>query len=426
MRLLQTARAMLFSPAGIYFGALLVSRAGAILLIPLYTRRLTVEEYGDYALAQTVVMLLPTLLTFGMIAAVARFYFDGQDSAQGILRSGAAAKCLAMTAVGGAAAIQAAVLLTAPVGAGVFSRWELSCLLWAGAGGALAAVPATILRATQRSTLAALFQFAQLFTLITSGILLVAVMGRGLRGSIEAMAIASVIDGIVGLVFIATALKGTPTRRLYFEALRFSLPFVPHYFGNQLQLIADRWTLKGGGFQAELGRYALASQLSAPVSMATIAWNDAEAPQVGEMFRQGGIAKISSKFRSIQRAYLFASGATALLVILGIPVIALVVGSSFAPAFWVVPALCLIGLIEALYFPNNLVVFFAGRTHVIPAITISAGIANVALNLVLIPFLGAWGAVIARALSASYRSGAMMWFARACFRDADHDRRAVA
>src|ERR1700746_554564 len=77
----QRARRRVLGPAGIYFGATLLARAGAVLLIPIYTRRLTREEYGDYALAQTMIAFLPTLLSLGLLSAMARYYYDDKDVA---------------------------------------------------------------------------------------------------------------------------------------------------------------------------------------------------------------------------------------------------------------------------------------------------------------------------------------------------------
>src|SRR5262245_14025817 len=66
-------------PTGVYLAASILAKAGALVLIPLYTRKLSPDQYGDLVLAQVLVSILPTLLSWGLASAVGRFYFDGPD-----------------------------------------------------------------------------------------------------------------------------------------------------------------------------------------------------------------------------------------------------------------------------------------------------------------------------------------------------------
>lgn len=407
-------------PAGIYFAATVLARAGAIALVPLYTRRLTPEEYGDYALAQTVIVMLPTFLSAGLLSSMARYYYDGKDLAAARIKAAGAARWMALFTLTAALLAQVTILLVVPphrVGLG--GRWELSCMLWAGAGAAFASVPATYLRITQRPLAAAAFQLGQFLSNTGAGIVLVAVLQRRLRGSIEASALAYVVDGTVGLVFLLVVLKGPMTRAVLREALRFSLPFVPHFAANQLQQISDRWTLKFDGQQAQLGGYALAGQVIAPTFMAVIAWNDADTPRMGERFREGGLPLIRRHIGTTRRNYLLAAAVPGILATLALPLIAVVVGGRFTAALTLVPWMAASMLVETLYFPYANVVFFANRTSVVPKITIAAGLLNVGLNIVLIRRFGVGGAIVSRALSMGFRSAAMWWAAHRCFVEAE-------
>ena len=77
---LAAARRVLSSPAFIYLAGGALARAGAIFLIPLYTRRMSVDQYGGYALVTSLLALLPLFLSCGMTATLSKAYFDSSYS----------------------------------------------------------------------------------------------------------------------------------------------------------------------------------------------------------------------------------------------------------------------------------------------------------------------------------------------------------
>jgi O-antigen/teichoic acid export membrane protein len=418
MMSLAQLRARVFSKrvgiATVYLGATVLARAGAVLLIPLYTRRLSLPEYGDYALAQTMISLLSTPIALSLHQAVGRFYFGHKDVAASEARTGGAARWLVIVTLVNALALQLLIYALRPADAtGLFSRWALSCIVWGSAGASIGQVPAQFLKGAQRPFPAAGFQLTEFFLTVGAGLLMVLVLGRGLRGAIEAAAIAGIANGCIATTFILIRLKGRVTLTLLKEAVRFSLPFIPHAAGNQIQFISDRWVMKATGYEAALGAYSLASQLTAPVSMAVEAWHQASSPQMGETFRAGGIEGMAKRSTAYQRSYLMIALMAGLGLCLALPIAALVVGKSFQRALWLVPFICAIIALESLYHANAVIVFYADKPGSIPKVTIPAGILNVALNAVLVPAMGGIpGALLSRAISMGFRSGGMWWFAR--------------
>ena len=73
-RAVAALRAFLRSNAAIYLGGSVLSRIGAVILIPLYTRRLTPADYGEYAIAVSFLSLLPNLLSLGLTAGLTRVF----------------------------------------------------------------------------------------------------------------------------------------------------------------------------------------------------------------------------------------------------------------------------------------------------------------------------------------------------------------
>ena len=65
-----------FRHSTIYALGSIVNRAGAFLLLPLYTSRLSTGEYGTLELYYVIASVVSGLLSVGIAHATLRFYFD--------------------------------------------------------------------------------------------------------------------------------------------------------------------------------------------------------------------------------------------------------------------------------------------------------------------------------------------------------------
>lgn len=420
---LRTLSRTALGPAGVYLAATLFAKTASFVLIPIYTRKLSNEDYGDLVLAQTFISVLPTFLSLGLASALVAFYYDSAVHATARRRVGGVACWLASITLATCAVLQVAVVwLPAGMVPGL-PRWELSCIIWAAAGAALAEVPAYYLRAAQRAFAAAGFQIAQFFSLVISGLVLVAWMGRGRRGAVEALTLGYGIDGLAGLLFILVILRGPMTLAILKEGLRFSLPLIPHTLANQIQNVMDRWALSGAGLKPELGVYGLACQVVQPAQMTVASWNQAASPKMGEVFREEGSAGLLKTHARSQRSYLLVAIGASLVTILAIPLLNWIVGPNFRSALFVAPFLTLGVLIESLYFPNYNELFYLKRVAVIPFATGSSALLNVVLCIALVGSLGMTGVIAARMIALAYRSWLIWYCARSMLRNGSEPQR---
>jgi len=273
------------------------------------------------------------------------------------------------------------------------------------------------LRSSQRSIAAAAWQLAEFGTVTGAGLVFVGLLGRGVRGAIEALATAYLVCGIVAVGFVFIGLRGRLHGDVLRRALRFGIPFVPHLIANWAQLASDRWLLKFFGYEADLGRYVLAMQLASVVSLAVAAFHDAESARIGEMFRRDGMPKLRAELRSIQRRYLVATALPSVAVLLALPLTPIFLGPHFRSTTTLVPIMLLLSIVDTAYFPSSNVVYFAGRTKVIPVITVAGAITNLLANLLLVPSLGVFGGLLARGMGYGVRSGALWVIAQQCVRE---------
>jgi len=73
--------ARLFRASGIYAIGNTLNRLGGFLLLPLYTRHLSVSEYGTLEFIYAVSSIVGGILSVGIASATLRFYFDYEAEA---------------------------------------------------------------------------------------------------------------------------------------------------------------------------------------------------------------------------------------------------------------------------------------------------------------------------------------------------------
>ena len=411
--------AFVTSPAGIYLVSSVLAKAGVNVLVPLYTRRLTIEEFGEYGLAQTLAQVGPMFLSLGTLAAVSTFYFSGKDLEKSRRKSGSAARVSIVLTTTLGLLVQVAVLLFAPRGVGLGSTRALSCVLWGGIGAFFAQIPVVYFRAQQRPLRAAAFQLFQFLAVVGAAYVQVVVFGRGLLGAIEAIALSGVTMGVLGVAFALLALPGTLNRAIARETLHFSLPFVPHFASMQITSISDRWIMKGSGRELDLGSYSLAVTVTGPIGMVLSAWNESESPKMGETVRRGGRRAVAAGFPKILLQYALATLVPGLALLAALPLLKIIVGQRFSHALWPIPIMIGLIVLESPFSPCINVFSYFKRTRVIPLITMSGALLHLLANLLLIPRWGTAGALVARAIACLARSSVLIWFAVQTLRQPD-------
>lgn len=400
--------------AFVYLVSGVLGKASALALIPLYTRRLTIDEYGDWAIAQTLISLLPIVLSCGFISAVVRFYFEPHTSAANGFRFASAARWLVIVTVVNAAVVHSFVVYFKIRNVWIFSGYQFTLILWAAAGSAIAGVPYVVCRARQKPWQAAGWQSAQFAASIAAGLFFVGYQTRGYDGALIAAFVSSSAVGLAASAYIFAVLPAAPLKfKILTDAARFSVPFIPHYAFNQLQNVSDRWSMRIAGMGQLLAAYAVAVQLTVPANMVISAWNDAESPRQGEAYRTGGITALRQGFRRVVRMYLIVALIAVSLTAVFVLLAGHTIPASYGPSTKI--ALLLLGLVvvEAIYYPAASVCFYAGKPLQIPSITVGAGVVTLTLNLLLIPRFGLTGALVARAAAIALRSGSMVFVALA-------------
>lgn len=398
------ALAVLRSPATIYLGAAVLARVASVVLVPLYVRVLTREEYGEVAVVNSIILTLSSVLALGTQAAVSRMFFDGEAGDAATSRAGSVARWTLVLAL----CTSVVLALAIPVAASQTFVWRtplaLGCALSGALGAVLISVPSNYYRAAQLPFRAAAVDLSTFVATLLPPLVLVGALKMGLRGAILGLGIGGALSTLGAVVLIVRWPGAVWDRSLLRPMLSFSIPIMPHLLAAQLLSVGDRWVLAAFGATASLGSVSLASQVTSPAGMVVSARNELESARLGEALREGGRPGLRDAMPRSIRAYLSIAAVSSLGTIALLPALVFVVGPKFSGALWLVPALLACALVDVLYLPANAVLVYTDRTRELPPITLVSGLVGLGANVLLIPRFGTWGVVLARAITVTTRS----------------------
>jgi O-antigen/teichoic acid export membrane protein len=378
-----------------YTAASIVSKLIAVALLPLYTRYLTLADYGAAEVMFAAVVSASIVVRLGTIEALLRFYYkDGEDPAAVVATSFAALFWLAT------AAALIALPFAKPISEALLdeSAPDLARIaiggLWVST---MFEFLLTLFRLEERAR--AFFVTTMLSVLAAIALTVVLVVGadEGARG----LLLGSYASGgafVLGLIFVhRRRLSLRFERPLLRRLMRFGLPTMPAELSLYGLNFVDRIIIVHAAGLPEAGLYSLAVKFAQGVNVLVrgfqLAW-----PPFAYSIRDDGEAR---------RVY-------ATVVTLFTAGCAFVVAGMWLLSRWIVRALAAprffdsyeaIGLIAtgvtlyALYMVLVVILGRTGRTEFNFPAAGAALAANIALNLALVPSLGIVGAGIALVVS---------------------------
>lgn len=401
------------SGAGLYLFSNILNGVIPFILLPILTRYLNPSEYGEVAMFQTLLGAIGAFVGITFAGAAARKYYDDDISQNELAEF--IGSCIQLVLI-----FSLIVLSVFFVFQNQLSEWvgiESEYILWA----VLVASCAVIIRirlgqwqVKKQPIRYGVLQISQsLFNMLLS-LLLVVMLLKGAEGRIDAQIIVSLVFVVVALFLLKKdkLLKVFIWRKDYLaEALRFGVPLIPHTAGAFLLTSVDRFVINKEIGLAEAGIYMVAVQLTAAIGLVFDAINKAYVPWLFEKLKAN---KLKEKQKIVKLTY-----AWFFLIILGVmlaffigpQLVVLIAGEQYAQAGKVVGWLALGQGFQGMYLMVTNYIFFSKRTGLLSVASISSGVLNLILLIVLVRILGLEGAAIAFAISMGIRFLLTWWIA---------------
>ncbi|MDC0923002.1 oligosaccharide flippase family protein [Gammaproteobacteria bacterium] len=386
----------LLKSTSVYFGANMLNGLLPLLLLPVLTRVLSVESFGEIAIFQTAYMAFGALVGSTIAESASRKFFDEGAARQLPYFIGSC--------------IQVSIVLSLITSLIIYTFYEQisealhippSYLFYS----ILIAFMSVIIQirlgqwqVRNKSFAYGALQVSQsaLIAFLTVSYLIVIqpdAFGRVLSQLIVCISLAlfSIFllkkDGLLNLVhFNPSYIR---------ESLTFGIPLIPHVVGVFLLSMFDRFFIAGELGIAQSGIYMLAAQLATIVSIGHESLNKAFVPWLFDKLQKN---RWSDKVLIVKLTYLWLITillTAPLFFIVGPYLVVLVAGPEYASAGKVFGWLALGHSFGGMYAMLNGYIYFSKITFSLSGITIASGAINIVLLILLIPRFGIEGAGIA-------------------------------
>ena len=244
--------------------------------------------------------------------------------------------------------------------------------------------------------------------------LLVVVLLKGAEGRINAQIIASIVFAVIALILLKkdNLLNVFTCRKNYLsEVLKFGIPLMPHIAGGFLLTTVDRFVINKEIGLSEAGIYMVAVQLTAAIGIVFDAINKAYVPW---LFEKLTADNLQQKQKIVKLTYVWFSlivTGVVLAFFIGPSIVVFIAGEQYAEAGKVVGWLALGQGFQGMYLMVTNYIFYSKRTGLLSFASISSGILNLVLLIVLVRVFGLEGAAIAFATSMGVRFLITWWIA---------------
>lgn len=377
-----------------------LSQVVGFLLVPVYTRVLTPDDYGTMAVLGTAMAIVNIVFQCGVSGSVTRYYHEFEQAERRRFIGSVLLCQLACTGLVTAAVVLgargAAELLLPGRSVGLLLQLAITRVFVS----LVAVVPGVTLRMREQPWWVVATSLLGLVTDTGLSIYLVVFLRLGLLG----VYLGGLASSLICLPVYAYLLGhdvhlGVEWRHVR-TALVYGLPLVPHMLAHWVINLSDRVLLQRLASTSAAGLYSLGYNFGMIMQFIVGTINTAWVPYFYQLNRERGEEEARAQTGRLFTYYAAVVGFLGLLLALfGGDLLRLMAGRAFWPAAQVIPVIVATYLVQGLYFMTVNGIFLKNRTPLLPAITGLAAVVNVGLNLLLIPRLGmmgaAWGTLAA-------------------------------
>jgi O-antigen/teichoic acid export membrane protein len=385
---------------GVYGVSSILSRSIAFLLLPLYTRALSPEEYGIRAMVVVGIELTMLLTACGLKEAINRFYAgaDGTRAAQLEAASTGILTHIGLIGSGVTLGVVFAPALSAPLLGDAALAPYLRLGLISGFLAHVHEAAFVYLRAERRASTVALVSLGSMFAMVVLNFLFVVGLRLGVAGIFYAEIIVFAVTGVTLTVRTLREVGVSFSPRVARAMLRFGIPLMLVPCASLFVSRADVMFLTHYGSLAYVGIYSLSVQCAQVLQLAVIYpfryfWDST----------QFQIAREDPEGRTFRRMFQWLT-TLAIVAAFGCAVAAehvihLMAAPVFHDAARVVPILVIAYVLEGIYLFFNSALLVRNRTGLVGLVAISTAAVNLGANALLVPAFLAVGAATARVVA---------------------------
>jgi len=387
--------------AGVYGFVQLLQGAIGFLLLPIYTRYLTPNDYGIVSIVTSVMGFLTMFYLFGLQGAISKFYYEYVDDESSFRRFIGTiittiliiSLCLTLFLFG----THKFILDKFIKGVSFYPYMAIGLLTVSFS--TIFPIYQGILQMQHKAEKYAAQQFAAFLVSLILNIVLIVVIKVGAIGPLLSAFIVAVITFIYSVVLFNKFTNWKIDKKIMIKSLKYAAPLVPHTLAGWVSNLADRLILNGIKGTTSVGVYSVGYQFGNILNIVVGAVNSAFVPWFFSIMKdskndRNQLYKFGNAF-----VLLYSLGALWLSV-LSPYILKIMVNKKFYSAADCIPYIAFAYVFNGLYcfFVSGLFYNEKGTKFIFIASTVSAAV-NVALNFALIPKYNIIGSSLATLMS---------------------------
>jgi len=376
----------------------LVKGIGFILL-PIYTLFISPEQYGVINLATNFINVAIFIVGFSLYAAVLRFYIDYRDEPNKLRKFyGTLIIFILFSGVG---------FLVISL---IFRNW-LTTILFKGVPffpivlitiitvifTSFHTIHQNIFRSMQRGKTLTKINLTVFSLQVTLNIIFISIFRLGAFGVV----ISTLMVEIGYTVFMLYSLKKnnlviyTFDKKILKDALSYSIPLIPHNLSTYIATFASKIFINNNSTLAAVGLYSVATQFSGVIDLIQNSVNQAFMPWFFESMKLDCAQRRNDILNFTKFLLIIYSILYMIIGLFSQDILQVITTSSYSDAWLVTPILVMAYSLKSIYyFYINLMFYYKEASRKIFIATIIGSISNIIIALLLIPYLGMFGAAI--------------------------------
>ncbi|MFZ1021734.1 MAG: oligosaccharide flippase family protein [Halobacteriota archaeon] len=376
--------------------ASVVVQFSPVLLLPILTKILTIQDYGIWSLIVVTAGFVPMVVTLGLPSSMVRFLAPVKNNDE--IREGYYSITLAVLGAGFVVSLVLLVfaqsIATNLFGNNLNVALLLPLITFAAS---YIAVPQTYFRTFQQAKRYTIVSFLQaaLYVILVAAFV---VFGLGLVGAAFAYLISLVLIALISTFYVLRDIGVTIPSFAELKAyLKYGLPFVPGNVSSWALGVSDRYIITFFLGVAWVGYYSPGYQLGWMITVLAMPFTILAPTAIYEYYDANHIAEVKTIIRySIKYFLAVAVPAAFVLSVLSKPILLVLTTPAIAAnGYLITPFTAFSSLLFGVWSIIMIVLTFEKRTAIIGMMWILGAVLNIGLNLILVPYFG----IIAAALT---------------------------
>jgi len=392
----------LFHHSAIYSISTSIQRLQGLIMTPIYTSPLylpQMSDYSNYGLVYTFIAFMNFVYLFGMDSAFLRYYFLGKESKKTVFSTS-----FGVLVLSGLVTSALIFVFARPLAEVILFSGELANFIKLAAlilfFDTIGNLPFLILRAEERAISFTVFRIMRFSFELILNIIFVVVLKRGVEGILQANIIASLLNLVIMSPIAIKYLNFSFKPSLLKEMVVFGLPFLPNGIAFMIIEVIDRFLVTDYLGKDVLAFYHANYKFASVLLLLVVGFRNAWQPFFLKISEQ---KEAPATYSRILNYYLFAAGLIIVCMTFFIKdILTFYYFNDFYllwPSYW--PGIDFIPWILLSYFFYGIYVIFTPAFYItkksqyMVLFTGTGAILNIVTNIILLPRIGIWGAVIA-------------------------------